>query len=300
MDSSDKQENVEQLPGNESEEKGDKNEGSDHDVDLFTEETFENREGEKEETDADQEAPFPDVIDEQEDKQRDADPDIEEFIREVTEDPESEAMEAVEQAETTSSDDLQKKENHEIEGGAETDSPYGNGSVEGRGDEIKARSETDNLQVIEKAKRGKGGLTILIAVGLLLLLGIGFIHYKYDFLGINKEKSDLILESEILPAQKREMIKFDSFIVPFKENGRFTYLSLSFIFSLPNKEIRDEMSRKRDRIRGNLYEMFIEEVNSASRIPGIDHLKKSIITTVNRVVSAGVVEEVFVTQFLAV
>ena len=60
------------------------------------------------------------------------------------------------------------------------------------------------------------------------------------------------------------------------------------------------MSRKRARIRGYLYEMFIEEVNKASRIPDIDHLKRSIIRTVNRVISQGVVEEVFVTQFLAV
>ena len=60
------------------------------------------------------------------------------------------------------------------------------------------------------------------------------------------------------------------------------------------------MTRKRDRIRGILYDMFIEEVNRENKIPPIDHLKKSIIRTVNRVLSVGVVKEVFVTQFLAV
>jgi flagellar basal body-associated protein FliL len=69
---------------------------------------------------------------------------------------------------------------------------------------------------------------------------------------------------------------------------------------LPNKEIRNEMSRKREYIRGILYDMFAEEINRVNNIHPIDQLKESIIRTVNWALSTGVVKEVFMTQFLAV
>jgi flagellar basal body-associated protein FliL len=140
----------------------------------------------------------------------------------------------------------------------------------------------------------------VIAIGVSLFLGIGYIYVKPNNLKLNNKKLDIVPERKVFPIPKGESVTFDSFIVPFKKNTRFTYISLSIVISLPNNEVRNEMTRKRDRIRGILYDMFIEEVNRENKIPPIDHLKKSIIRTVNRVLSVGVVKEVFVTQFLAV
>ena len=148
--------------------------------------------------------------------------------------------------------------------------------------------------------RGKIGLSILILAGFSLILFLGYFHLKYSLLGLNKQKTESVPEKRHFPILKEETITFDSFIVPFRQNKRFTYISLSIVFHLPNKEISREMSRKRDYIRGILYDMFTEEINRANNIPPIDHLKASIIRTVNRTLSTGVVKEVFITQFLAV
>ena len=94
-------------------------------------------------------------------------------------------------------------------------------------------------------------------------------------------------EKRRFPILKEETITFDPFIVPFRENKRFTYISLSFVFSLPNKEISRVMSRKRDCIRGILYEIFTEEINRANKISTIHHLKEIIIRTANRALFYG-------------
>lgn len=178
--------------------------------------------------------------------------------------------------------------------------PSDKASEEQGGKETKPSSKTEKPTVKQRNHLAKGLLCLLIIVGMSLSVGIGYIYLKDDNNESNNEKSDLVPGKDNYYAKKVESIAFSSFIVPFKENKRFTYISLSIVISLPNKEIRNEMSGKRDHLRGILYDMFKEEINQENRIPPIDDLKKSIIRAVNGVLSVGEVKEVFVTQFLAV
>ncbi len=175
-----------------------------------------------------------------------------------------------------------------------------NTSKEQGGKGTKPDSNRGNPPVRRRNYGTKSKFLLVIAIGISLFLGIGYIYVKPNNLKLNNKKLDIVPGRKVFPIPKGESIIFDPFIVLFKNNTRFTYISLSIVISLPNNEVRNEMTRKRDRIRGILYDMFIEEVNRENRIPPIDHLKKSIIRTVNRVLSVGVVKEVFVTQFLAV
>ena len=164
------------------------------------------------------------------------------------------------------------------------------------------RADPDKVKSPPKKRKtgGKRGLFILILTGIALILSVGYLNLKYNILSLNEQKIESVPEKRHFPILKEETITFDSFIVPFTENKRFTYISLSIVFRLPNKEISREMSRKKDYIRGILYDMFTEEINRANEIPPMDHLKESIIRTVNRALSTGMVKEVFITQFLAV
>ena len=147
----------------------------------------------------------------------------------------------------------------------------------------------DKLKSPVKKKNGERriGLFILILTGISLLLVFSYFYLKHDILSLNNKKIEVLPEKRHFPIFKEETITFDSFIVPFRENKRFTYISLSIVFSLPNKEISREMSRNREYIRGILYDMFAEEINRVNNIPPIDHLKESIIRTVNRALSTG-------------
>ena len=154
--------------------------------------------------------------------------------------------------------------------------------------------------VKRRSARNRSFLFILIILGASVILALGYFHLKHNILSLNNKEIESVPEKRRFPILKEETITFDSFVVPFRENKRFTYISLSIVFRLPNKEIGREMSRKRDYIRGILYDMFTEEINRSNKIPPIDHLKEIILRTVNQALSTGMVREVFITQFLAV
>ena len=157
-----------------------------------------------------------------------------------------------------------------------------------------------NPGVRHRSNRSKGKWSLFMVLVIALFIGVGFFYVKYGKYSSNGEKLNLVTKRNVFPIPKGELIAFDPFIVPFNENERFTYMSLSIVIGLPNKELRYEINGKRDRIRGILYDMFLGEINRENRIPPIDHLKKSIIRTVNGALSGGEVKEVYVTQYLAV
>jgi flagellar basal body-associated protein FliL len=271
MDFRDTLENVEKVSGKETEEGGDEKVNSDSKIDIFGGDGFEKPgQGETNQTSALESSSG------NEDKVSGSQIDI--VTRDVFE-----------------GSGIQKPELDPAPEG-----PSDKASEEQGGKETKPSSKTEKPTVKQRNHLAKGLLCLLIIVGMSLSVGIGYIYLKDDNNELNNEKSDLVPGKDNYYAKKGESVTFDPFIVPFKNNTRFTYISLSIVISLPNNEVRNEMTRKRDRIRGILYDMFIEEVNRENKIPPIDHLKKSIIRTVNRVLSVGEVKEVFVTQFLAV
>lgn len=212
-----------------------------------------------------------------------------------------------EKAVTGSQVDIVTGDVFENSSGQENKPDSGTGGLSGarlkkQGDDEDKQADTthENHGVRLGRKRLKGRLSLLLGVVVSLFLGIGYIYIKYDIFKSNNKKLGLRPERSVIPISKGELIAFDSFIVPFSESKEFTYISLSIVIRLPNKELRNEINGKRDRIRGILYDMFLVEINRENRIPPIDHLKKLIIETVNGVISGGVVKEVFFTQFLAV
>ncbi|GAG19995.1 unnamed protein product, partial [marine sediment metagenome] len=97
-----------------------------------------------------------------------------------------------------------------------------------------------------------------------------------------------------------QLLIFHSFVIPLKENREFTYISLSISFSVPNIELKREMIEKKGRLRGIIYDMLREEMNKVKEIPPLEKLKESITRGVNAALSAGKVNKVYITNFLAV
>jgi flagellar basal body-associated protein FliL len=271
MDSTDKLERVEELSRTETEEGGAENVNSDSKIDIFAGDEFESPEQEGTKPVSTPESPT-------EDANTNSGSQVDVVAGDVFE-----------------GSGLQKPKPNPA-----PERPDDKAAEEQGRKETKPNSKTEKPPVKQRNYRAKGLLSLLIAVGMSLFLGIGYIYLKDDNFELNNKKLDLVPERKVFPISKGESITFSSFIVPFKENKRFTYISLSIVISLPNKEMRNEMSGKKDHLRGILYDMFKEEINRENGIPPIGHLKKSIIRTVNGVLSVGEIKEVFVTQFLAV
>lgn len=98
----------------------------------------------------------------------------------------------------------------------------------------------------------------------------------------------------------KQSVKFEPFIIPFDGNGKFTYISLSISFELPNKELKDEMIEKNNQLRGIIYNILSQNINILENVSSLTNLKRFIINGVNGVLRAGKVNEAIITDFSTV
>ena len=176
---------------------------------------------------------------------------------------------------------------------------------EGESDEP-ADEERESIPEEDKSKGiwgkygGKARLSLSIAIGLSLLMGIGYLYLKGKIFNITVDQKREIPQFNRLAVPKDQLLIFPSFVIPFKENKRFTYISLSIYFNLPNKELMREMIEEKSELRGIIYDILRQEINKLKEVPSLEELKGFIIRGVNTALSAGKVNEVYITKFLAV
>ncbi|MBW2615364.1 MAG: hypothetical protein JRD02_04205 [Deltaproteobacteria bacterium] len=154
--------------------------------------------------------------------------------------------------------------------------------------------DQEPIKGAEKIYKGKGRLWMFIAIGLFLLSGIGYLSIKGEMSPVTSTQK----EGFAIP--KDQLLVFRSFVIPFNQSLKYSYISLSIAFKLPNKELRGEMVREKYRLRGIIYDMLTEEVNGLKEVPRIEKLKKCIISAVNGAVSMGKINDAYITDLLAV
>ncbi len=176
----------------------------------------------------------------------------------------------------------------------ESEIEYGKISKEKDAEDPKKKYKGKNKLVIfvaEKYKR-KRKLFIAAAIGLCLLTGAGYLSLQNK-----KEKAPQAIK---LPVMAGRSLVFDSFVIPFRDNDKFAYLSLDIVFRLMDSAIAEEMTVKRELLRGVIYDLLREEVNKTGKLPPVDKLKKYILEGVNNALSTGKVKEAYIVDFLAV
>jgi flagellar basal body-associated protein FliL len=185
-------------------------------------------------------------------------------------------------------------------GEEEGESVSEDGQVSGDEEEGESVPEDEGPKGIWERHRGKIRLSLFIAIGLCLLTGIGYLYLKGRVSNIRVDKGGKIPQFDRLGIPKDQLLIFPSFVIPFKENRKFTYISLSIYFNLPNKEIMGEMIEKKGEFRGIIYDILREEINKTEEVPSMPELKGFIVRGVNAALSAGKVNEIYITKYLAV
>jgi flagellar basal body-associated protein FliL len=136
---------------------------------------------------------------------------------------------------------------------------------------------------------------IYFVTGTLILAGLSL----YPFIR-NSQKLVWIPKLKWFPIQNCKSIKLEPFIIPFREKGKFTYISLSISFELPNKELMDEMIDKNNWIRGIIYNILSDNIYALENVSSLMKLKQFIIKGVNNVLTAGKVDNAIITDFSTV
>ena len=160
-------------------------------------------------------------------------------------------------------------------------------------------------------------LSLAALTGLCLLLLSGYIYNQNKKRIVSRSKSYTIEKEHnfkdatgIIPRVKRISIlndrsfNFGSFVIPVRQKDNFSYISLSIDFKIKNKELEMEIIRKKERLRGVIYDILIKEINNSEEFPlsdeAIKSVKGNIIRTVNEVVVNGKVTEAYLRGLLAV
>ena len=131
-------------------------------------------------------------------------------------------------------------------------------------EESESISEEGNSKGIWAKHRGKKRVSLCIALGLCLLIGIGYLCLKQKVFDILQEEETTQLHRLKIP--KDQLLLFHSFVIPLKEKKGFTYISLSISFNVPNKELKREIIAKKEQLRGIMYDILREEINKIEEI----------------------------------
>jgi len=129
-------------------------------------------------------------------------------------------------------------------------------------------------------------------------MGVGYFYMKEKAFDIPQEEETTQLHGLKIPED--QLLLFHSFVIPLKEKKGLTYMSLSISFNVPNKELRREIIAKTEQLRGIMYDILREEINKTEEIPPLEKIKGFLTRRVNMALSAGKVNEIYITKFLAV
>ena len=178
-------------------------------------------------------------------------------------------------------------------------------------DDVNKPENDKNKAFSEKKRKGrtswkyrwKRKLFLLCIWGIFIFTGLS----TYPFLANlivrpmkptkSRQPSSVTHRVKRFPVQSDRSVKFDSFIIPFEEHNRFTYISLSISFDLPNKDLKDEMDKKNTLIRGIIYKILNKNIRILTTVSSLEKLKRLIIHKVNGVLAGGKVNEAIITEF---
>jgi len=161
--------------------------------------------------------------------------------------------------------------------------------------EKKAFFQKKNIKNKPKKHAWKKKVFICFMTGTLVLTGLSF----YLILK-NRQANVWIPQLKWFAIQNIKSIKFEPFIIPFREHGKFTYISLSISFELPNKELMDEMMEKNNWVRAIIYNILSDNIYALENVSSLMKLKQFIINGVNNVLTAGKVDNLIITDFSTV
>ncbi|MCK4467112.1 MAG: flagellar basal body-associated FliL family protein [Desulfobacterales bacterium] len=173
----------------------------------------------------------------------------------------------------------------------------GNELDEPEDESSKSIPKQEPIEEAEKKYKGKGRIWLFIAIALFLLSGVGYFYMNEEISLVTSNQKE---GPDRFAIPKDQLLVFRSFVIPFKQSKKFTYISLTIAFKLPDKKLREQMIQEKNRLRGIIYDMLAEEINGLKHAPSLEKLKKCIIRAVNGALSTGRINEAYITDLLAV
>jgi len=177
---------------------------------------------------------------------------------------------------------------------AETESD----KLQGQSNEISEKQlDMGTAPMVWKKRKG---IWLIIAMALCLSTGLGGGYLRWQANNRNISNNGEVREVYRFPVLKEQLLMFKSFVIPLKQNMKFTYMSMSISVNVLDKNVKKEVEEKEDQLRGIIYDSLKEEIDRSNEAPSLDRLKHVIETVTNKALSSEKVRGVFITEFLCV
>ena len=150
---------------------------------------------------------------------------------------------------------------------------------------------TDAINISKRKKR----LVLLGVIGLCLIAVTSYIYLTRLF--VQREK-----QPKIMPILTPDIqtLKFHPFVIPLKNDKKYSYMYLSISFIFPEKEIKEEMLKKKYLLRNIIYDLLSEHANQIEWVPALDQLKLLVVKGINDTLSSGKINDLYITRFLMI
>ena len=153
------------------------------------------------------------------------------------------------------------------------------------------KEEKNRSKVSEKTTRGKKTLFMAFVIG-IGLLAMGSYYFSQNKKG--QEKKNRV---NIFPIPYDQSYIFEPFIIPFQEKKGYTYISLTLSFELSNMELKKEIIENKEQLRGMIYELLGQGIQTVEDARSLEKVKKLILDRANAVLTSGEVYEAIITDF---
>ena len=91
-----------------------------------------------------------------------------------------------------------------------------------------------------------------------------------------------------------------AFLVPFREKGKYTCLTLNLAFEWSDKNAEKELGPRVEEIRAIIYEALRNRLKETEEVPAAESIKEAVLSAISKVTQLSRIRDVYITRFLAI
>jgi len=100
--------------------------------------------------------------------------------------------------------------------------------------------------------------------------------------------------------RKSGISSMEAFLIPFREKGKYTCLTLNLSFEWSDKNVEKELGPRIGEIRALIYEALRNKLEETDEVPAAESVKESVLSAISKVTQLSRIRDVYITRFLAI
>jgi flagellar basal body-associated protein FliL len=158
---------------------------------------------------------------------------------------------------------------------------------------------SDTTENTAEAPPKKKGVRLLFLFGIIgaaiTVAGIGSLY----LLSTGRQVPQKIKISSPL-TKNSGLSSMEAFLIPFREKGKYTCLTLNLSFEWSDKNVEKELGPRIGEIRALIYEALNNKLKETDEVPAVESVKESVLSAISKVTQLSRIRDVYITRFLAI